>query len=445
MTPDRPEGGNDSAHEPAGTLLTFTSSSFIPDDALEAAQRYVAPAGEVRRSYSKLGLGWVMRPDDSEELRLRKTIALLVQLAGVLFTLFWYALFVMMGLAGPARINLIYNALCVLNVVLFAFTKSLALNINIAFALVTVYVVTLQWTLGGLFGSGVVIVWAIMAPLLSSALFGRRMALAWLGIFLAALAVSAACERLFPVPPQALSETLALVNAVLNVGLLSVMVVATNYFLVRRLDDARERADGLLLNVLPTSIATRLKSGQKTLAELHPAVTILFADIVGFTQMAAGADPVTLVAMLNAVFSKFDKLAAQHGLEKIKTIGDAYMVAGGLPNPRTDHAEAVAEMALGMLEAMSTQLGCDGKPVTIRIGIHSGPVVSGVIGKRKFSYDLWGDVVNVASRMESTGAPGRIHVSGETHALLREKYEFDEREAITVKGRGVMQTYFLVG
>jgi class 3 adenylate cyclase len=206
---------------------------------------------------------------------------------------------------------------------------------------------------------------------------------------------------------------------------------------------ARETADNLLLNVLPRTIADRLKMGEATIADSYDAVTVLFADIVGFTAMSAAVDPVAVVSKLNDVFSDFDQLAADYGLEKIKTIGDAYMVAAGLPLPRDDHTEAVAAFAVDMIDVIGRHQSWTGEPIRLRVGINSGPVVAGVIGRQKFIYDLWGDAVNVASRMESNGLANQIQVTAAVREKLAGRYAFEEREPITVKGKGVMQTYLL--
>lgn len=189
-------------------------------------------------------------------------------------------------------------------------------------------------------------------------------------------------------------------------------------------------------------MAARLKEGPGVIAEHFAGVTVLFADLVGFTPLSARLDPERLVELLNEVFSLFDKLAEQHGLEKIKTIGDSYMAVGGLPVPRADHAEAVAEMALDIQRHLT---GLAGGGLQVRIGIHSGPVVAGVTGRKKFSYDLWGDTVNITSRMEAHGVKGGIQVTAATYERLKGEYEFAERGVIPVKGKGLMQTYMLVG
>jgi PAS domain S-box-containing protein len=207
----------------------------------------------------------------------------------------------------------------------------------------------------------------------------------------------------------------------------------------------QQQTEELLLNILPKPIAQQLKLNPSIIADSFDEVSVLFADLVGFTQFSAQRNAKELVELLNVIFSKFDQLAEQHGLEKIKTIGDAYMVVAGLPTARTDHAEAIAKMALDMQQAIVKVNTETGTAFSIRIGINSGPVVAGVIGLKKFSYDLWGDTVNTASRMESQGIPGAIQVTAQTYERLRDKYLFEERGIIRVKGKGEMITYLLRG
>jgi class 3 adenylate cyclase len=206
----------------------------------------------------------------------------------------------------------------------------------------------------------------------------------------------------------------------------------------------RQRSERLLLNVLPAPIATRLKQGDEVIADRFPEVTVLFADLVDFTRRSQATTPEKVVRVLDDLFTAFDRLAERLGLEKIKTIGDAYMVVGGLPEPRPDHAQAVAEMALALRDEVVHHLDPAGCPLALRIGIDTGPVVAGVIGRRKFSYDLWGDTVNVASRMESTGTAGRIQVTDRAYRRLRGRYRFERRGPVQVKGKGVLITWFLV-
>ncbi|MCX5743834.1 MAG: HAMP domain-containing protein [Proteobacteria bacterium] len=204
-------------------------------------------------------------------------------------------------------------------------------------------------------------------------------------------------------------------------------------------------SDRLLLNVLPGPIADRLKRGESLIVDRFDAVSVMFADLVGFTSLSAVTSPEALVTMLNELFSMFDRLAEKHGLEKIKTIGDAYMVVAGVPQPIADHAVAIAHMGIDMQLGLAAYSKKVGQPLAIRIGIHSGSVVAGVIGTKKFIYDLWGDTVNTASRMESHGLPGRVHVTEATYLLLRDQFDFEAREPLEIKGKGMMNTYLLVG
>jgi class 3 adenylate cyclase len=240
----------------------------------------------------------------------------------------------------------------------------------------------------------------------------------------------------------------AITNIIVSFVLMAVVSYSFSSY-TEQADDAlareHERSEGLLHNILPATIATRLKAGEEPIADGVQSASVLFADIVGFTALSAKMSADDLVNLLNEIFSRIDERVAAHGLEKIKTIGDAYMVAAGIPESRDDHAEAITRFALELPEALRGLDHPDVKELQLRIGIHSGPVVTGVIGKRKFSYDLWGDTVNTASRMESHGVAGRIQISEATRALLDDRFELTERGPIDVKGKGEMTTWFVVG
>lgn len=212
---------------------------------------------------------------------------------------------------------------------------------------------------------------------------------------------------------------------------------------LKQLREEQEKSERLLLNILPKPIALRLKEGWNTIADSFAEVTVLFADIVDFTKLSGQISPTDLVNMLNEIFSAFDQLAEKHGIEKIKTIGDAYMVVSGVPLPQPNHAVSIAEMALDMQQIIAQFNAEREEPFSIRIGINTGPVVAGVIGTHKFTYDLWGDTVNIASRMESQGLVGAIQVTSATYEKLSDLYEFEERGIIDVKGKGEMKTYLL--
>ena len=228
----------------------------------------------------------------------------------------------------------------------------------------------------------------------------------------------------------------------LSVSSLVVFVFASHF--VTTAVSERAKADGLLLNILPRKTAQVLKSRPGVIADEFDNGSVLFADIVDFTRYSRAIRPDQLVTKLNEIFIRFDELTDRHGLEKIKTIGDAYMVVGGLPEPRPDHVRAIADLALDMMETIKNITKEDGEPFSLRIGIHAGPVVAGIIGKNKFAYDLWGDTVNVASRMESTSAVDSIQVSDTVYRALQDSYEFRKRGTIDVKGIGAMDTYYLL-
>ena len=213
---------------------------------------------------------------------------------------------------------------------------------------------------------------------------------------------------------------------------------------MRALEAEQRESERLLLNILPREVATRLKSSRGVIADSFPQATVLFADLVDFTRFTQTVSPGDLLHFLNSIFSRFDALADHYGLEKIKTIGDAYMVVGGVPTPRADHAHAILNMATAMMNAMADVAAETGRRLDLRIGVNSGPVIAGVIGIRKFIYDLWGDSVNTASRMESSGLPGAIHVSAATRGLVGDAFSFQPRGIVHVKGKGDMETYFLI-
>jgi class 3 adenylate cyclase len=208
--------------------------------------------------------------------------------------------------------------------------------------------------------------------------------------------------------------------------------------------EAQALADDLLTNAIPISIAARLKHGERRIAEVYPETTVLFTDLSGFTAWTRQADPGRVVGFLDELFTRFDELAAAAGVEKIKTIGDSYMAVAGAPEPRSDHARAAVALARGMLTAVAEARDRLGLSMELRIGLASGSVVGGVIGQKRLLFDLWGETVNLASRMESSGVPGRIQVAASTRALLRDEFSFEEREAVDLKGFGPMNTYLLV-
>jgi adenylate cyclase len=215
--------------------------------------------------------------------------------------------------------------------------------------------------------------------------------------------------------------------------------------ILAELQTAHEKSESLLLNLLPASIAVRLKDGEKSIVDSLSEATVLFADLAGFTPLCQELSALEIVSTLDQIFAAFDQLAKHRQLEKIKTIGAAYMAVGGVPNFRPDHAEAIADLALDMIAKLGEIVAQNGLPLELRIGIDTGPVIAGVIGQDKFSYDLWGNTVNTASRMESLGAPGRIQVSQHGYEQLKDSFQLEARDSIEVKGKGTMPTWWLLG
>jgi adenylate cyclase len=295
--------------------------------------------------------------------------------------------------------------------------------------------------LGGLLASGITPVWGMLSVLGAIVVFADRRAIYWLGFFvLATVAGTVIARQSHPILDTGRSEWAGLFNLMTVV----VFVFFVLYYYVRQRARLLAESDALLRNVLPDEIADRLKSSDATIAERFESASVLFADVADFTPMSTEMSPVAMVALLDEVFTEFDRLVEERGLEKIKTIGDAYMVAAGVPHPRDDHAQAICDLALAMMELVDAG-EFQGRRLSFRIGINSGEVVAGIIGTRKFAYDLWGDAVNTASRMEAFGVPGKIQLTQATCELVSDEFVCERRGVIEVKGKGPMTAWFLVG
>ena len=384
--------------------------------------------------------------DDDLEARRRKVT--LVVMTGICFvaSIIWGTLY--LAILGPTLTALItYGFTVVVGVALAAFfaSKRFGLLLYPFFLMILWNPIAMQWSLGGLAASGVLMTWSVLAPICALMFQSVRQALWWFAAFLALLAVSLYFDDQVANWARPSDHRTSMLFFGMNLIGPSVAIFLSMLYFVQAFRLEHARSEGLLLNILPGPIAERLKQGQEVIADRFSEVTILFADIVDFTGLSARVMPEELVMMLNAVFSAFDRLSDRHGLEKIKTIGDAYMVVGGLPEPRPDHAEAVAEMALDMQSEIG-RLGAElGRPIGLRIGIDTGPVVAGVIGTRKFAYDLWGDAVNTASRMESQGVANGIQLTEGAYRRLHDTYICEVRGVIDVKGKGELLTYLLKG
>ncbi|HSM37728.1 MAG TPA: adenylate/guanylate cyclase domain-containing protein [Candidatus Limnocylindrales bacterium] len=381
-------------------------------------------------------------PADDADLRLRKRTAVAVLLVVCAANL----AYTMLGFVADRPLILIFSTAQLvgqlINLAIFSRIRRLEPMVIVVLIIGMLVIFSGVLTLGGLATSAGNMVWGVLTPIGAVLLIGNRAGVpAYLGLAVAVL-VSALLTPIIP-HDQALPESATVALTVLN--LLGPAAIALG--LVRYIDGqrlaARRQSDALLLNVLPKTTAERLKSGERDIADHYEAASVLFADIVGFTPLAEANSPQEIVAVLNRLFTDFDRLAVRFGLEKIKTIGDAYMAVAGVPTPRADHAQAALEMALAMHARMVDGPPVAGRQLQIRCGIASGPLVAGVIGENKFIYDLWGDTVNLAARMESSGVPGCIQVTDATHALLDGRYAFRRREGVEVKGKGLMSTWLL--
>jgi guanylate cyclase len=390
---------------------------------------------------------------DTPSQRLEKTLLIFVSAVAVLVAPWGARHLAGMGHSVAAAIAGAYAVLSAAALADLIIRKSAGLCRLYQLSALLVVPGAIQGNAGGFAGSGTMVLWAFLSPMCALVCVGTRGAVPWYGAFVVAVIGLGATDAAAGTDP---SGVLLHVENVLLVTCLA--FIAMRYLIAER-EKARAaleqehrlllreqvRSESLLLNILPAPIADRLKASQQTIADGFGEVTILFADLVGFTRLAAHTSPPDLVALLNRLFSAFDRLTERHGVEKIKTIGDAYMVCAGLPTPRADHAQAIAEMAFDMIEALEAHNREYGTNLKVRIGINSGPVVAGVIGLKKFIYDLWGDTVNLASRMESHGLPGRIQISESTMQRLAPGYACEPREPVEIKGVGRVSTWFLVG
>jgi guanylate cyclase len=377
-------------------------------------------------------------PADDDDARLRKRVGVIAGFATIAAPL-------SLPLATPTpaigwALVLALSVSSVANLVLLARSKRFERYVLFLIGCGPVFVLVATVLAGGVTHTPG-LVWAFLVPAYALLALGPRRATPWFIVFLATLSLAVAIDplvgRLVQPPPYELQ----LLFYLQGVGI----PLTITFLLLRHVDirrrSAEARSEELLSNAIPGSIATRLKHGEDRIAEAYPATSIVFADIVGFTPWAQQTDPARVVALLDDLFSRFDAAATALGIEKIKTVGDAYMAAAGAPLARADHAEVAVGFGRAIIAAMADWRQANGLDLAVRVGIASGPVVGGIIGQRRILFDLWGDTVNTAARMESSGAAGRIHLAASTRELLAGE-GFEPRE-IDVKGLGVMRTYFV--
>lgn len=392
------------------------------------------------------------RPDDSDEVKLRKIIISTTTL--LLFqpmSLFMFWLFASYG-AIDAGLSVLVTSLLATAMVLINLRRRSDFLLATHFTGVcTLVAASLACVLlGGLAPSGYIIMWALAVPVVGACVLPLRTAL-WYAAAATCTPFLCALIEMNVALPAYLPERVRFGLSLLNSISISWFAMGSMVYFISQRDRAarmlaaeQQKSERLLLNILPVRIAARLKAGEAPIADRIPHASVLFADMAGFTPMSARMTPEAQVQLLGEVFALFDALSSKFGLEKIKIIGDCYMVAAGVSEPRPDHARVLATLALEMRDALAGRTFV-GEALQFRIGIHSGPVVAGVIGKSKIAYDLYGDTVNTASRMESHGTPNAIHITDETHREIAEDFVFEPRGEIAIKGKGQLRTWYLLG
>ena len=390
-------------------------------------------------------------PSDDEDLRARKALLVLISVLILPVAALWGALYLAFG-SPVGVVPLVYFGILLGAIAVFSRTRDFPWLLRVGQVDILLAPTLSMIPLGGFLASGGVGLWGILAPLGALVFSDVRSAVRWYAAYLVVfLGSGIAGEVIGPIPPTLpgwFTSTMLALN--IAVGGTIVFTLLAVFAGQRRdalaaLEREQAKSESLLQNILPSSIADQLKARIQPIADEFGSTSILFADVVDFTPWSERLRPDEVVGCLDHLFSHFDELAERHGLEKIKTIGDCYMVAAGVPTPRSDHARALALMALDMLDAMHSDDEIRGFGLELRLGINSGPVVAGVIGRKRFLYDLWGDAVNTASRMESHGTPGRIQITRATYELLAEEFECEPRGTIMVKGKGEVEAWYLIG
>ena len=390
-------------------------------------------------------------PDDTTGTGLQKRVLVALSVLSSFAAVVWGFTYLALDEPLAATIPLSYAVVSWLSLAVFALTRRYILFRSSQLTLMVLLPFLLMVALGGFVDSSAVILWSLLAPFGALLVSGRRAGIYWFVAFAGLVVISRILQPHVRATNN-LSDDVVLLFFVLNIVGVSLLTFVLVLYFVGQRDQAmallgveREKSERLLLNVLPKSVAAILKNEQRTIAEHYDAASVLFADIVGFTPLSEELEPEQMVEALNEVFSYFDDLCAEHGVEKIRTIGDNYMAASGVPRRRDDHALAIARLALDMRAFEPSGANVGPERMVFRFGINSGPLVAGVIGNTKFQYDIWGDTVNTASRMESHGVPGEIQITEATYDLIKDDFVCATRSTVDIKGKGAMMTWFLEG
>lgn len=387
----------------------------------------------------------VALPGDSETRRSQKALSTMLLFVGAVFTLPNALTYLALGMRTAGIFYSLWVLIIVATGIAILVWPRLWLAIMSALTFGVILITLVTHVYSGGFQAGLKsAVWMLTGLMIAVLFISPRFAIVALAAYILGVIAAAYLEPFAQSIAPDLSLRMRMQIAAGNLIVLGVIITAASFYLLRRVDHYRRRADDLLHNMLPSSIALRLKEDTQTIADAYDDVTVLFADIVGSTPLFSDLEPAEAVDWLNEVFSMFDRQVEKRGLEKIRTIGDSYMVAAGAPNPIADHALAMADLALDLVRGLEEIPARHGKRMAFRFGINSGPVVAGVIGQIKYHYDIWGDTVNIASRMESHGEAGKIHISAATHDLLKDEFDCVSRGRIPIKGKGEMETWFLL-
>ena len=382
-------------------------------------------------------------PDDDDDIRLRKSLLVVCAFLFVFAGAAWGIMYILFGEPLAGMIPLSYTAISLLSILHFGLTRRYYFFRFSQLMLILLLPFFLMMALGGFVNSSAVILWALVCPLGALLFDESSHAPRWFLAFSSLVVLSGFLQPYVGLTNNLSSGVVILFFVINLIGVGSVVFLMVYYFVGQK-NMFQEKSEALLLNILPKEIVTILKNEPRTIADHFEGASILFADVVNFTPLSATMTPAELVELLNEVFSHFDLLVEKYGLEKIKTIGDCYMVASGVPRPRADHAQVLVVMALEICDYVSQHEFC-GRKLTFRIGLNSGPVVAGVIGRKKFIYDLWGDAVNTASRMESHGQEGMIQITRATYELVKDDFVCEPHGTVNVKGKGEMEVWFVTG
>ena len=400
------------------------------------------------RKMLQQALLWVTRigadPNDDDEIRLQKSLLVVCAIPFIFAGAAWGVMYILFSEPLAGTIPLSYAIISLISVIHFGRTRQYRFFRFSQLTLILLLPFLLMVALGGFINGSGVILWSLICPMGAMLFDEPRHAPRWFLAFLSLVVLSGFLQPHLRLANH-LSPTLVIFFFVINLIAVGSLVFMMVFYFVGQKNMFQQKSETLLLNILPKEIAAILKNESRTIADDYEAASVLFADMVGFTPLSAELPPVEMVELLNEAFSYFDSLLDKYNVEKIRTIGDSYMVASGVPRRRPDHAQPLVRMALEMRDYISTHTFRHGQRINFRIGINSGSMIAGVIGRRKFVYDVWGDAVNIASRMESHGIGGAIQITRATYELIKAEFVCEPRGAIQIKGKGEMEVWHVIG